>query len=222
MEIAKLILEYLRVLVWPLVVFMVMILFRNQLKEAFSRLRKADLPGGVSLDFNREVEEARILSKEVKREAEQEHPDKERKVTSLPLTEANTRLIQLGLQPSPSGLDMTYYREMAADDPNLALAGLRFEIEVIARNVAKGFNVSVNIDEAPAILLRRLLDAAAITRNQFELAISILRLCNAAVHGQPVSRTEAEEVINIAVVLADQYIRWLSWGFKDGWKPSNK
>lgn len=222
MEIAKLILEYLRVFVWPLVVFIIMILFRNQLKEAFSRLRKADLPGGVSLDFNREVEEARTLSKEVKREAEQEHPGKERKVTSLPLTEANARLIQLGLQPSPSGLDMTYYREMAAHDPNLALAGLRFEIEVIARNVAKGFKVSINIDEAPAILLRRLLDAGSITRSQFELAVSILRLCNAAVQGQSVSRAEAEEVINIAVVLADQYIRWLSWGFSDGWKPSNK
>lgn len=222
MEIAKLILEYLRVLAWPLVIFIIMILFRSQLKEAFSRLRKADLPGGVSLDFSREVEEARTLSKEVKREAEQEHLGKERKVTSIPSTEANARLIQLGLQPSPSGLDITYYREMAGRDPNLALAGLRFEFEVIARNVAKGFKVNVNINEAPAILFERLLAAGAITRNQFELAISILRLCNAAVHGQLVSRAEAEEVIDIAEVLADQYIRWLSWGFIDGWKPSNK
>jgi hypothetical protein len=197
-------------------------MFRDQLKEVISHLRKANLPGGVSLDFAQEVKEARSLSKEVKREAEQEGPQKERLVPKLPLTEANARLIQLGLQPSPSGLDMNYYKDKAAHDPNIALAGLRLEIEAIARNLAKGFKVSIDANEPPAILLRRLLEAGAITRNQFELAISILRLCDAAVHGQTVYRTDAEQVINVAEVLKEQYLRWLSWGFSDGWKPSDK
>ena len=61
MEIMKLILDYLRVIIWPSIVFTAMMLFRNQLKAALSRLRKADLPGGVSLDFSEEVKEARTL-----------------------------------------------------------------------------------------------------------------------------------------------------------------
>jgi len=57
-------------------------------------------------------------------------------------------MIHLGLRPSPSGLDMSYYRSLADQDPNVTLAGLRIEIDILARNLAKGFNVSVNDRES--------------------------------------------------------------------------
>lgn len=44
-------------------------------------------------------------------------------------------------------------------------------------------------------------------------------VCNATVHGQPVSLEQAKSVIQSAEVLADQYLSWLSWGFDDGWEP---
>jgi hypothetical protein len=220
MEIAKLVLEYLRVLEWPIFALVIALLFRNQLSGILGKLRKADLPGGVSLDFNQEIKEAKTLSQQVVRQIETTPvPESRRLMPGVPLTEANARMISVGLQPSPSGLDMSYYRTLASQDPNLALAGLRIEIDVLARNLAKGFGVSVDARDSGARLIRKLRDAASITTQQMELTLKVLKLCNVAIHGRPVSREEAEEVIDVASVLTDQYLRWLSWGFDDGWKP---
>ena len=128
-------------------------------------------------------------------------------------------MLQLGLRPSPSGLDMSYYRSLADQDPNLALAGLRIEIDILARNLAKGFKVPVNDRESGARLIRRLYDGGSVTSEQMQLTMKVLQVCDAAVHGTPVSREEADDVIGLAEVLADQYLAWLSWGFDDGWTP---
>jgi hypothetical protein len=216
MEIAKLILEYIRVLVWPTVMLTVCLLFRKQFAALLVRLRHADLPGGVSVDLEEQISEAKELSTKV--QATPFPPDRKRS-PSIPLTEANARMIHLGLQPSASGLDMSYYRQLAEQDPNVALAGLRIEIDVMARNVAKGFKVPITPRETGSRLFRRLYDDGAIDSHQMQLAMKILSVCNAAVHGSPVTQQEAFDVITTAEVLADQYLAWLSWGFDDGWQP---
>ncbi len=217
MEIAKLVLEFVRVLVWPLVVLGVGFVFRQELKNLIARIRHADLPGGVGIDFPQEIQEARELS--VRVEAAPLRGEK-KGVPAIPLTEANARLIQLGFRPSPSGLDMNYYRALASQDPNLALAGLRIEIDILARNLAKGFKVQYDDRDSGIRLVRKLYQGDALTDEQMQLTVKVLQLCNAAVHGTPVSREQAEEVIGIADVLATQYLSWLSWGFDDGWMPS--
>jgi hypothetical protein len=108
------------------------------MKKVFARLRKAVLPAGVSIDLQEEVREVQQLSEKVESAA----PPADRKRTpGIPQTKANARMIQLGLRPSPSGLDLSYYREIAERDPILALAGLRSELETWFRNVAQGFKV---------------------------------------------------------------------------------
>ncbi|QTF93723.1 hypothetical protein [Halomonas sp. BM-2019] len=134
----------------------------------------------------------------------------------------NTQLMQLGLRPSSSGLDMQYYRNLADHDPNIALAGLRIEIDVLAKNLAKGFNVEVDERAAGARLLRLLYEEGAMTSDQMQLAMKVLNVCDAAAHGTPISRAEAEDVISSAEVLADQYLAWLSWGYDDGWTPKSE
>lgn len=67
--------------------------------------------------------------------------------------------------------------------------------------------------------MRRLYDHNAITSEQMQLAQKVLEVCNAAVHGQPVSHEQAKSVIQSVEVLADWYLAWLSWGFDDGWEP---
>lgn len=181
------------------------------------RIRHADLPGGVGIDLDQEIKEAKSLSAKV-----QEQPvpaERQRARPAIPLTEANARMLQLGLRPSPSGLDMSYYRTLADQDPNVALAGLRIEIDVLARNLAKGFKLPASDRESGARLIRRLYDAGAITTEQMQLTLKVLQVCDAAVHGMPVSREDADDVIGVAEVLADQYVAWLSWGFDDGWTP---
>ena len=216
METAKIVLEYIEVLIWPAVASLGFIVFRKPIIAILGRLKGAELPGGVSLDFEQEIQNAKQLSRAVENTAE---PKEDKGKPSIPLTEANARMLNLGLQPSPSGLDLRYYRNLAEDDPNIALAGLRMEVEILERNLAQGFKVNIEPRDSAGTVLRKLYERRAITIEQFQLAQKILQLCNAAVHGRKVSREEAELIIDVAKVLAEQYIRWLSWGFPDGWRP---
>lgn len=220
-EDAKLVLALVQAIAWPLTVLIIAFGFRKELVTIIGRLKKADLPGGVSLDFAEEVAEARQLSREVEAQPlPKPSLAPKAQLPSIPLTEANARMLSLGLQPSPSGLDLDHYRNLAAQDPNVALAGLRIEIEILARNLAKGFNVPVSSRDSGSRLLRKLLEARAITEDQWKLLQKVLRLCNAAVHGSPVSKEQADSVIGAGEVLVQQYLEWLGWGFSDGWEPA--
>jgi hypothetical protein len=64
MGIATLILGYVQALVWPLVVLTSVLLFRTQLRTILWRLQRADLPGGVSLNFQQEVQAASALARQ--------------------------------------------------------------------------------------------------------------------------------------------------------------
>ncbi len=215
MQLAALILEFVKTLAWPVTTLLLATMFRKEIRVVLTRVRKAILPGGLSVDFDDEIRETKELAVRV----ESAPPPPGRPETpSLPLTEANSRMIQLGLTPTPSGLDLDYYKAISASDPNLALAGLRMELEILTRNLAKGFNIESSPSDSLTRLLRRLVDAHAITADQFDLARGILSLLNAAVHGRSVSRREAEEVIETAKVLVNDYLAWLSWGFGGDWK----
>jgi hypothetical protein len=190
MEIAKLVLEYVRALIWPTTVLTLSLFFRSEIKKVFARLRKAVLPGGVSIDLQEEVREVKELSEKVESAA----PPVDRKRTpGIPQTEANARMIQLGLRPSPSGLDLSYYREIAERDPILALAGLRIELETWFRNVAQGFKVDARPYDSMNRILARLRDANAVTPDQVKLARRVLSFCNQAIHGGEVSKDQAIE-----------------------------
>jgi hypothetical protein len=218
MEIAKLILEYLKTLVWPITVIFLSVFFRKSLVEILRRIKKAALPGGVSLDFQEEIKQVKELSQETS-----PVPAKTlaKKSATIPLTEANARMIALGLKPVSSGLDLDYFRNIAANDPTLALAGLRIDLETLIRNLATGFSLEIKTYQSPSTILKQLLERGAVTENQAELGKKILAICNKAVHGQPVSYLEAREVIDATDALFENYLQWLSWGFGDDWQPPN-
>jgi hypothetical protein len=188
MEIAKLILEYLRTLVWPTTVLVLSLLFRREITRVVARLRKAVLPGGFSVDLQEEVLEVRQLSEKVQSAPPSE---KHRATPSIPLTEANARMMKLGLAPTLSGLDISYYRARVATDPVLALAGLRIDLETLARNLAVGFKLEPS--GSLYTLLGRLKESGAITLDQAHLGLKISKVCNEAMHGQLASREEAED-----------------------------
>lgn len=124
-------------------------------------------------------------------------------------------MLNLGLSPSPSGLEFSYYRNLINEDPNIALAGLRIEIENLLKNLAKGFKISINKYDGAGKITRKLKDNVAITSHQAELINQVIEICNSAVHGLKVTSPQANEIIDIAEILRDQYISWLSWGFPD-------
>lgn len=219
MEVTKLILEFVRALAWPVTALTLALLFRAPLSMILNRLRKAGLPGGVSIDFQEQIQEAKEISKEV---GALPPPSDRPKRPTIPQTEANARMVALGLKPTSSGLDISYYREIAQSDPTLALAGLRIEIEVLANNLAAGFKLEPRKGESVRSLLRRLREKGAITAEQMDLARRVLDICNRAIHGQSVTREEALDVIEAASVLAKDFLEWLSWGFDDNWVPKAK
>jgi hypothetical protein len=122
-------------------------------------------------------------------------------------------MLELGLLPSPSGLQVTYYRSLADQDPNLALAALRLEVDTMLKNLAKGFQVPINNYDSAEIIARKLRDSTAITSRQYEFIRKILTLCDAAIHGLRISQAEVDEILDIAAVLRDAYVAWLSLGF---------
>jgi len=219
MELAKLVLEFVKALAWPVSTLAIALIFRREIRAIIARIRKAALPGGVSIDFEEQINETKELATRI--EATPPPPTRQQTAV-LPLTEANSRMITLGLTPTPSGLDLSYYRSIAARDPALALAGLRIELEILIRNLAKGFKIDVATYESPSRVLKRLLDASAVTQDQFTLGKRVLSLANQAVHGRTVSRGEAEEIMDAAQALVDAYRAWLSWGFSDGWESHSK
>ena len=213
MEIAKLVLEYLKVLIWPIFALGCVVLFRASILSLFPRLKNAELPGGVKFDFQAAIEQAQQLKKEIliAPKPADTHPKVGKPILQ---TEANARMVALGLQASPSGLDLGYYRALIEQDPNIGLAGLRMELEILGRNLAKGFNIPLSERDASAMtIFRKLLDSGAITGLQFQLLKKIIELCNAAIHGQRVTKEQAESILDTMKFLADDYIAWLSWGF---------
>jgi hypothetical protein len=55
MELTKLILEFVKVLAWPITALVLALIFRAPLRAILSRLRRAGLPGGVSIDFQEQI-----------------------------------------------------------------------------------------------------------------------------------------------------------------------
>lgn len=210
MEIAKLVLEYVQVLAWPAVCLISLLVLRRPIVSILDRLRRAELPGGVALDIAEKIAIAQSLAVEVQASSDHKHP-----APTLPLTEANTRMVSLGLQPTLSGLDLSYYHKLATVNPNLALAGLRMEIETIIRNLLKGFQLDGDRKEPSRRSLERLLVAGAITAEQNRFLNEILSICNDAIHLQSVSQDRAVSVIDLAGTLIDDYLSWLQWGFPD-------
>ncbi len=212
MEIAKLILEYIKALIWPTTVIIILIIFRTQVISLFGRFKKADFPGGISIEtFPEQIREAKELSVEVRKEMDEEKKDR----PSIPLTDANTKMLNFGLQPSPTGLELSSYRILAEQDPNLALAGLRMEVEIMLKNLSKGFKISLGKRDSIGIIIRKLKEKEAITSRQAKLVGAVIQLCNAAVHGTKVLSSQAEEILDITEILRDEYASWLSWGFQD-------
>ena len=124
------------------------------------------------------------------------------------------KMLQLGLTPSPSGLDLNYYKSISETDPRLAIVGLRSDLEIMLRNLVKGFSISIKEKDSTAKIVSLLYEDGAITSKQFEFMNTLFRIGNAAAHGIQISREQTIEILEIAEVLVKDYIAWLYWGFR--------
>ncbi|WP_299486604.1 hypothetical protein [Acaryochloris sp. IP29b_bin.137] len=191
--------------------------FKSEVKLLLTRLASVKIGDNSVEFFQNELGKAQELSADVRTnpDIQESHRERIEAAPKIPLTDANSQMLKHDLRPSPSGLELSYYRELANQDPALALTGLRIELEIIGQNLAKGFNIEVPKNASVARVFHALANGYAITNKQYNLVQSITRLANSAVHGAPISRDDANAVIDTADVLRDSYLSWLSWGFNE-------
>ncbi len=118
------------------------------------------------------------------------------KVKYRDLKEAEEKAKSAGLLDSSPEAVAPSYMAIADRDPNLALAGLRIEIEKRLRKIAdtKGID-SQRLGMGQ--LLRKLSDAQAISPNQRSVLSDMTSLLNNAAHGAEVDDRAAEWAINV-------------------------
>ena len=140
MQSELIILEYIKVFIWPITLLLILLVFKKQINNLLVPLRKADLPGGISIKtFADKIDEAKEISVKVVEEEKEKQTKEAKNVPSIPLNEVNTKMLNQGLTPSPSGLDLNYYRTLSEQDPILALAGLRIELESMLKKSCDWF-----------------------------------------------------------------------------------
>lgn len=204
MEIAKLILEYLKVLVWPCVTLGTVWIFRHELSQLLARLEHVKLPGGAELDWKKQLQAVETAAEKL--EARQWAP-----ALPAPGTQRNqiiNAMSAAGLPRSPSDYDLQTYRRLSEFDPNLALAGLRMELDRMLQNLARAHDLVFDAAPTSSGRLASLLKARGIlTDDEYELLRSIVSVANSAVHGQNVSPQDALRTIDSAQVFLDLYLQ---------------
>ena len=96
----------------------------------------------------------------------------------------------------PSDFRQSLYQSVANEDPNLALAGLRIEIEKRVRNIAESKNIEA--DKIPVgRLLGNLMQQKIITGEERKVIQDLIGLLNRAVHGAEVDDRAAQWALDI-------------------------
>ncbi|MDB5133987.1 MAG: hypothetical protein JWP37_590 [Mucilaginibacter sp.] len=213
-ELLKIILDFIGTIAWPIIVLIVVCYFKKEIKKLLIRAKKLEFPGGFSIEtVEQDITQAKELSTEVEKERKPEIQKIIDNASPSSETEANKRMIQVGLIPSPSGLSIEYYRRIADTDPRLALIGLRSDLEIMVKNLAKGFEVSFGDKDSAALIISKLLNSGSISTRQYELINTLFKICNSAALGVLITKEQAMEVLNIGEILVKDYIAWLKWGF---------
>jgi len=213
-ELLKIILDFVGSIIWPITIFIIVLIYRKSIHNLLIKARKVELPGGLSLEtFEENIQQAKNLAEEIATERKPETKDIITKSTLVEKNELNKKMINLGLTPSPSGLNLDYYKNIAKYDPRLALIGLRSDLELMLKNLAKGFKIFHEEKESINRIISKLYKENAISIKQYEFINTVFKIANSAVHGIVVSQDQVYEVLEIAQVLVDDYIAWLDWGF---------
>lgn len=215
-ELLKIILDFIGTVIWPITALIIVLIYRKAILRLIDRARKVELPGGLSFEtIEEDIKQAKELAIEIKTERKPEVQEFINAGGTKADSKANKRMIELGLTPSPSGLNLDYYRSLADSDPRLALVGLRIDFELMLKNLARGFGVQIPDNAPTSKVISNLLSEGALTTRQYEFVGTIFKIANSAAHGADISREQAYEVLEIGQVLLDDYIAWLEWGFRD-------
>lgn len=187
-EIARLVLDYIKALIWPVTIILLALMFEGEVVELLRRMTKWAGPG-FSAEF---AEKAKEMEKELEELAETE-PTPER-----PSDNINSILRERGFSEIPGNFEFSRYRALAPGNPNLALAGVRMDLEVMLRILGSAYDLPLEKRFATGMLLKQLTSVEALSPQDGHAARDIIDLCNRAVHGEPIRSKDAVRVIDAA------------------------
>jgi len=180
--------------------FSVLILFILSIPFLAPYLKKAKV-SGAEFEFRDEIRETRML---VQSSAEKA------KNSDHNLQQENVQLFET--------FKLTSVRELVNDDPTLALAALRIEIERRLRNLISTLSKE-DISKFTTFSLTDLIKKVRLlSREQLSALQKILRMCNEAIHGASVSKSQANEIITLAEELNHSF----SVGYSIDLSPNNE
>lgn len=88
-------------------------------------------------------------------------------------------------------------KELLDSDPVLALAALRIEIERKLRISSSILNIPEKDNLSLSYIIRNLTQINYITKEQVDALLKIINMCNKAIHGAPILKDEAKEIIDL-------------------------
>lgn len=198
--------ELVGILVWPIILICIIKSFKMQIADLLTRIISVSTP---LISANIESQTRAVEEKIAESKAKDASNSKDNGVIHIEPGQVNQKHINLGLLPTPSGLDFSFFRHYAKSNPTLALAGLRIEIEVLAQNLAKAYELPEDYKSSAYLVFVKLAQMKVISYEKAVVAGDITRICQEALSGAPISVELALRIINVAEILAKEYVKWL-------------
>lgn len=137
-------------------------------------LESLKLPGGTEIYFREEVKRLEELSEK-----------------SPELSGS----VELRIKEIPDEIEPTR-QDLLRVDPNLALASLRIDIERKVKQISKQKDIFTNRKSLGAIL-KKLYTNEIIGSSEYDTLLSVINICNKAVHAERVDHLVASKVLDI-------------------------
>lgn len=175
----------------------VLILFILSIPIFAPYLRKAKLLG-AEFEFKDEIRETEKLVQLSVEQAEKAEIAGERKILQFETFKLSTA------------------RQLLDSDPVLALAALRIEIERKFKLLVDSLGLSIRNEQSMSKLIEAVKKQGLLSSEQVAALQKIVSMCNKAIHGSLISKTEAKDIID----LAEELNRTFSVGYSVDFSPN--
>ncbi len=170
MELAKLIIEAISSVIWPITVFTIVLIFRREIIQLFRHIKEAKFPGGsITLELDK-------LGQALERT-----PEIENQRLSLPELNANQDLLRSG-------------------NSTLAIANLRIEIErEVLRLMKPSHNLQEVRGWPLSRKVSTLIEKGLLSRDIAERLTEYTRIANKLIHGSEISADEFDRAVSVGI-----------------------
>ena len=193
--------------IWPAVVLFMLLFYRSDISRLVLAIKQLKLPGGTEVTIGELVEEVEESAAKAQSASEStiDEPIKSEIRKLLDKAQADR------ISQSIVSFDLEYYKTLALQDPNLALAGLRMGMERVLSDMADRLGISQKPHQVTTARVAKVLASRNELPNELRTLLRELQaISNQAVHGMQITSAEAIRTINAAEPLRTYYLSWLA------------